>query len=207
MLKKLLKLRTLIALCTIILTSSSLMGTASANFWSAVSATCTVSGKIVNQNQEPMEGVVVVFVSDGLGIQSRAVTDGMGNYIINPPAKTSGTTTVSKVGYRIINDKIMEYFYSAGQTSVRNYTLHPDWISGKITSRSGEPLEGVKITFEQDGGLTGVQIAFTDASGNYKYTVPKDSQSYWITITKEGYQTIRERWICVGGQVYNRQLQ
>lgn len=59
-----------------------------------------------------------------------------------------------------------------------------------------KPLEGVKIThLNKMAVLTGVQIAFTDASGNYKYTVPKDSQSYWITITKkEGYQTIRERW-------------
>ena len=206
MLKKIFKLRNITIICTVILTSISLMGTANANFWSAISATYTASGKIVNQNQEPMEGVVVLFVSDGLGIQSRGVTDSMGNYMINPPAKTSGTVTVSKVGYRIINERRSE-LCSAGSTMVFNYALHPDWISGKITIRSGEPLEGVKITFEQDGGLTGVQIAFTDSNGNYKYTVPKDGENYWITITKEGYQTVRERWYLYGGQVYNRQLQ
>ena len=207
MFKNLLKLRNIITLCTVILASTSFMGTASANFWSAIMPTCTVTGKIVNLNQEPIEGVTVVFVSDGLGIQSRATTDSLGNYVVNPPAKTSGKITVSKGGYRIINETFTIY-HSAGDTVVDNFTLRPDWMSGKITTRSGEPLEGVKITFEQNGGVTGVQTIFTDANGNYKYTVPKDAQSYWVTISQDGYQTVREQWTYLyGGQVYNRNLQ
>lgn len=207
MLKDLFKLRNILVIGVVIFTSVTFMGTASANFWSSLLPTYTTSGKIVNQNQEPMEGVVVTFVSDGVGIQSRAVTDAMGNYVIHPPAKTSGSITVSMVGYRIIRDKCTIY-HQAGSTSVLNYTLHPDWISGKITTRSGEPLEGVKITFEQNGGLSGVQIVFTDANGNYKYTVPTDGQSYWITITKEGYQPVRDQWnYLYGGTVRNNTLQ
>jgi len=145
-------------------------------------------------------------VCDGIGGQGRAITDALGNYILHPPAQTNGMVTVTKEGYRIVRNTSL-YSYHADISTVQNYNLHPDSISGKIINRNGEPLEGVKITFEQNGGLTGVQIAFTDQNGNYKYTVPTDNQNYWITIMKEGYQNVRTQWYMGGGQIYNYTLQ
>ena len=179
------------------------MGTANASFLSSLLPTYTLSGKITNQNQEPLEGVGVTLAYDGIGGQIRTVTDSLGNYVLHPTAKASGILTMNKDGYRILRNKVSQYNYQ-GTTAVWNYNLHPNWVSGKITDQNGNPLEGVKITFEQNGGVTGVQTVFTDEDGNYKYTAPADSVSYWVTITKEGYTTLRDQWhYLYGGQFHN----
>lgn len=196
----------ILTLCALILANVGFEGTAHASFWSSLVPTYTLSGKVVNQNQEPLEGVTMVFVSDGLGAKSSAVTDPLGNYVVNPLSKTPGMLTLSKDGYRIIRDKY-DQWHNAGSQCIRNYNMSPDWISGKITDSDGTPLSGVKITFEQNGGISGVQTVFTDENGNYKYTLPADNKDYWVTISLEGYPTYHGKWDWVfGGRVYNHTL-
>lgn len=197
-------LKNLFVACTVLCSVFMLTGTAQANFFSALLPTCTLSGKITTQNQEPIEGATVVFVSDGLGIQSKAVTDALGNYVIHPPSRTSGTLTLSKASFFIIRENISSGWYDSNSYNTRNFTMIPNWISGKITAPDGTPLAGAKLTFEQNGGLAGVQTVTTDENGNYKYTLPANQREYWLTISCEGYKTARERWNWVGGgQVYN----
>ena len=202
MIVNVLKLKTIIMLCAIIFMSIAFAGTANANFWSNLMPKYTVSGKIVNQNQEPLEGVTINFSADGIGGEYRVVTDALGNYVLNLPAKTSGKLMVSKEKYRIVRQTFNAY-YVAGEKLIYNYTLHPDFITGKITNVGGEPLDNVKIMIEQDGGLTGVQTVYTNENGNYTSTLPVDDRLYWITIVKEGYQTLRNHSYLSGGYTYN----
>jgi len=197
MVKKILNLQKILIVCAIILISMPVIGTATA------SANYILAGKITNQNQEPIAGVTAVFVCDGIGGSFTTVTDDLGNYVLHPYAGRSGTLTLSKVGYRIIRDTFGGK--GEGTQNIWNYTLSPDWISGKITNQNGEPLQGVKITFEQDGGLSGVQTIFTDENGNYRYTVPVNA-TYWMTVTKDGYQTNRDQWSLYGGRILDFRL-
>lgn len=199
-------LKKLIMLCTItmVFMSFSFIGVANASFWSNLLPTYAFAGKIINQNQEPLEGVTVDFSSDGIGGEYRTVTDALGNYVLNLPAQTSGKLMVSKEKYRTIRDEIGNY--NSGGKIVRNYTLHPDFIIGKITNIDGEPLDSVKIMIEQDGGLGGVQTVYTDENGNYICTLPTDSVNYWVTIVRDGYQTLRDRPYLSGGRVCNYTL-
>lgn len=198
MLKNFIKLKYLCTVFTIILISASCMGTASAGIFSPFLSTYTISGKVTNKNQEPMPGVEVVIMYNGIGGKIRAVTDDLGNYVLNPVAGVSGIIAVSKMEYRTIRDAVHQY-YQKGRQYVWNFTIQPDWMSGKVTDQRGTPIEGVKITFEQNGGTTGVQTIFTDQDGNYKYTLPADYKDYWVTVTKEGYSILRERWQYIAG--------
>lgn len=199
------KFKISIILFTIIVFNFSFAGTSSASFLSGLLPTYTLSGKIVNQNLEPMEGVSVVFVGDGIGGKCSSVTDSAGNYVLKPPAKTSGIITISKNSYRTVRDKINQW-NQAGTTYVNNYRIYPDWVGGKIINQSGEPVEGAKVTFEEDGGMSGILTAITDANGNYRCTIPSDSKQYWITVKMDGYQTTREHPYVSGGQTWNYTL-
>lgn len=203
--RQLLKMKRFITLYTFIMFSYFLIGTADANFLSALMPTYTLSGKIVNQNQEPIEGVTVVFEASGIGGQSKAVTDSLGNYVIHPMAKTSGLLTIRKENYRIIREQIGNY-YVAGTSLVNNYSLHPDWISGKVINQNREPVEGAKVSIEEDGGMSGVATVTTDENGNFRCAIPTDSKQYWITIKKDGYQVTRDHTYLYGGQTWNYTL-
>lgn len=92
--------------------------------------------------------------------------------------------------------------YPGGQI-VNNYDLCPNWISGKIVDNDNNPLQGVKISIEKNGGLAGVQTAYTDENGDYKIQISENMVYYWITISLDGYKTIRNNDTLYGGSTHN----
>ncbi|MFA6850261.1 MAG: carboxypeptidase-like regulatory domain-containing protein [Selenomonadaceae bacterium] len=167
--------------------------------------TYTVSGKIVDSNQEPLEGILVSFDCNGIGGKKTVHTDSSGNYVLKLPAKTGGQLTVSGDGYRTKKASFGEYT-SAGQAYAQNYTLYPDWISGKAVNQDGEPLQGIEISIEKDGGLNGVKTVYTDENGDYKAQIPADGVYYWLTASADGYSTIRDHVFLTGGYTYNLKM-
>lgn len=150
-----------------------------------------ISGKVTNLRMEPIEGVKITFEPQGLlGINAR--TDSLGNYSTAVSKNGDCWVTISKIGYKTIRMKTW-----VGTENIFNYTLDPDKypIAGKVTNRQGEPIEGVQITFEPNGGKNGIIIAVTDQLGNYSTGV-SELGDCWVTITKDGYTTFRTKtWI------------
>lgn len=166
------------------------------------SSTCTLCGKITNNQQEPLANALVTFSVNGGGIYAQVRTNSQGDYIIKVPADQGGILTVKLDNYRTQTETLYSC-RTTGKKYVYNYSLRSDGISGKITDANGTPLEWVKITLEADGGLNGVITLYTDENGNYQTPIPKDSIYYWITITYDGYKTIRDHSYLSGGNTYN----
>ena len=168
---------------------------------------CIVSGKIVDNNNTPIEGVEVKFIPDGIGNTVKVITDENGNYAFKIPVKTLGLIVVSKENFRIIKSQIGKYdFSTSGETYVRNYTLNPDYISGKIIDANNQPVANAEVVVELNGGIDGIKKVYTDENGNYRCKISKDSTYYWITIRKDGYSIIRDHiWVC-GGSILNYTL-
>ena len=63
-------------------------------------------------------------------------------------------------------------------------------------------MHWVKLRFEKNGGTAGVVTVYTDENGNYKATLPADT-NYWVVISQNGYKTIRTKTYLVGGYTRN----
>jgi hypothetical protein len=152
----------------------------------------TFSGKITNSKTEPIDGAKITIELDGgLFGSATGTTDQVGNYAFSiTKTSTWYWLTVNKQGYKTYRNKVW-----IGSGGSYNITLDPDKypVSGKMIDSNSDPIEGAKITFELDGGLNGIQEAITDQYGNYSTGVSTKGQWYWVTITKEGYQTYRTK--------------
>lgn len=146
------------------------------------------AGKVTDRDQNPLEGITVTYAADGGG-QVSVKTNSEGNYVMNIPKLTSGKWTISGEGWRTLKSTSGSYGYNADL--IRNYTMKHDYISGKVTTSSGIPLQWVKLVFEQDGSASGIQEIYTDEYGNYKYVLPESGVWYWVTISLDGYQVKR----------------
>ena len=67
-------------------------------------------------------------------------------------------------------------------------------ISGKVTTRKLDPLEGVDIEFVRDGGGI-TRKATTDANGNFNLKVPKEKSGV-LMLNLAGYRTITQKDLC-----------
>lgn len=167
----------------------------------------TVAGKVIDKNNTPIPDVEIKFIPDGIGNTVKAMTDENGNYSLKVPERTSGLVFVTKEEYRTQKMTIEKYSFSSQRVNVWNYTLHPDFVVGKILDVNNIPIANAKLSFEQDGGMNGVQTVYTDENGNFKCKIPTDNKYYWLTISKDGYTIIREQiWSLSGGQIINRTL-
>lgn len=157
-----------------------------------------VSGKVTDRAMMPLQGVKVSFVVDGVGIVGEAVTDENGNYKIRAPKAKSGNLSFELIEYRTY---IMREYISGDK--VENCIMHADSMSGKVTNEAGDPIEGIALSFEEDGGRTGIITVYTDENGNYKVQIPKDDVPYWVTLSGEGYETVRTRIYGYGEKIEN----
>lgn len=207
--------RGLIVLVSACFLCTSLAGTAQASKWgdilgsvftgggssggsSSSHRTVRLSGKIVDTQNVPVQGIAVVYESDNGGSWS-ARTDARGNYRLNLPGDMSGYITMSGTGWRTVRIGLT---ISTQDENIYNRQIHHDYITGKVTDRYDNPMQWVKLTFEQDGGMNGVVTVYTDENGNYKATLPNDA-SYWVVISQDGYKTIRNTDYLMGGYTRN----
>lgn len=183
-------------------------GMASANIltdiFSGVQGYATVCGKVTDNQNEPLEGAVVSFSGDGLGTSASAKTNAEGDYSFRVPVKTSGTLTVRLADFRTVRNAYNVYDFSkTGEQYVHNFQLHPDWVSGKVLDAAGNPLVGAKVSVQQDGQVNGTQNLYTDENGDYRAKIAKDGVYYWLTISQDGYTTLRTHIWLSGGNVNN----
>ena len=122
-----------------------------------------ISGTILDDQQQPVQGVSVQFTGD----PGTVTTNAAGEYSIEVPYGYSGTATPQLAGYTFIP---LQRTYSdvTAPAEDEDYTgtLQTFSISGTITE-GGSPLEGVAVTFSNGGGTV-----LTDAAGNYTNTLP-----------------------------------
>jgi hypothetical protein len=206
--------RGLIVLVSACFLCTSLAGTAQASKWgdilgsvlgggsssgsSSSHATIRLLGKIVDTDNVPLQGISVVFESDKGGSWSTH-TDARGNYRLNLPGDTNGYLTISGKEWRTAR---FNYYTGTFAEKICNYNMHHDYITGKVIDRYENPMQWVKLTFEQNGGTNGVVTVYTDENGNYKATIPDDAD-YWVVVSQDGYKTIRTTDYLVGGRTRN----
>ena len=145
---------------------------------SSPSETFGITGRVADENDTPLAGVVVTL----LGSQTVATTDAAGLYhFSNLP--TSGVYTIkpSKPHYVFAAPSLT--FTTPGAAARGDFAavLLRHTISGRVTSEAG--LAGATLT------LTGSQYATTtsDADGNYSFTNLVVGGSYTITPSKADY--------------------
>ena len=166
--------------------------------------TLRIAGKIVDRNLTPLEGITVAWSGDGGGHVS-VKTNSEGNYVMNAPKhpeykSATGTWTISGDRWRTIKESGRRY------EGVYNYTMHHDYMTGKVTTTSGIPLQWVKLVFEQDGSASGRHEIYTDEYGNYEFTLPVSGAYYWVTVSLDGYQIQRHHRRLYDEEVWNLTL-
>jgi len=174
---------------------------------SSSKGTARIAGKIVDRNLTPLEGITVTWSGDGGGHVS-VKTNSEGNYVMNVPAQSRdgiwaavGKWTISGERWRTIKNS-----GTKDSRCVYNYTMHHDYMSGKVTTSNGIPLQWVKLVFEQDGSASGRHEIYTDEYGNYEFTLPSSGANYWVTVSLDGYQTQRHHTWFSDEQVWNLTL-
>ena len=161
----------------------------------------TVVGKIVDGDQVPLSGIKVTIQSDK-GKSWSTHTDANGNYRLNVHGRgTDVSLIIMGEEWRTVRERISLY-----NETVHNYTLHHDYITGKVTDRYGNPMHWVKLSFEANGGIKGVVTVETDENGNYKAKIPEDGVRYWVVVSQDGYRTFRDQQWLYGGHVENYTL-
>lgn len=176
----------------------SVLGGGSSSGSSSSRGTTRLLGKIVDNDNVPLQGISVVFESDKGGSWSTH-TDSRGNYRLNLPRDDNGYLTISGKEWRTARIR-----YNLGTLDERicNYSMHHDYVTGKVIDRYDNPMHWVKLTFEQNGGTNGVVTVYTDENGNYKATLPDDA-NYWVVVSQDGYKTIRTTDYIAGGYTRN----
>lgn len=177
-----------------------------------------ISGKIVNTDGLPIEGITVTATGKYNKTERTTTTDANGNYQLTYPGfydeKKStyegGDVYITAKGNRWRTCKkelnLSVWLYNTFNY-VENITLRHDTVTGKVTDPDGLPMHWVKLTFEMDGGQKGVQTVYTDENGNYTYELPESSVSYWYTIHQDGYKDLRGQKSLYDEQVWNITMQ
>jgi uncharacterized delta-60 repeat protein len=136
-----------------------------------------ISGTIKDDKGKAIEGVTVSFSNGGGEVK----TDSKGLYSKKVSYGWSGEATPSKPGY-IFSPSSRSYTDVSVNQADQDYTatlVHT--ISGSVKTAGGQGVQGVFITFGNQGGT-----ANTDSKGYYSQTV-KDGWSGITTPSKPGY--------------------
>jgi len=140
-------------------------------------AQLAISGTIKDAADKAIEGVTVSFSNGG----GSATTDSKGYYSRKVSYGWSGEATPSKAGY-IFSPSSRSYTNIIVNQTNQDYTATlAHTISGSVKTAGGQGVEGVTITFDNEGGTT-----TTDSKGFYSQLV-KDGWSGTATPSKAGY--------------------
>ncbi|QXP61455.1 carboxypeptidase regulatory-like domain-containing protein [Olleya sp. HaHaR_3_96] len=151
----------------------------------------TVSGTILDENGDPVSGIVVTLNDGNAGtVDPTATTDASGNYVFtNVPVgeytveqTTPANTTVvdgdtTDDGDTVVNtdttDSSIPVTVTAGEVDADNNFENspaPGSVSGTILDDNGDPVSGIVVTLDDGDAGTVDPTATTDASGNYIFT-------------------------------------
>lgn len=94
----------------------------------------------------------------------------------------TGTAQASNWG-NVLGD-----IFGCAGTSSDNQTVT---VVGKIVDEEQVPLSGIKVVIQSGKG--GSWSTYTDADGNYRLNVLGRKSSFFLTVTGEGWRTVRDR--------------
>ena len=158
----------------------SLEGDMEINFEEVHANEAFYSGKVVDVNGNPVEGVKI------LGFDNKkAATSKTGDFGLQMARRWSGRITPQLEGYTFsppYHDAYVAHFWENPPPSEPNFVASPigdHTISGTVTDENGHPVQGVDV---QGFG----EPVLTDLNGNYKVWVTSNS-SYTIQPELTGY--------------------
>ncbi len=157
----------------------------------------SVSGKVVDNNNDPIAGVTITLSGAASDIAT-TIADGSysftglfaGTYTVTETqptkyddgAETVGTVGGTPTGTASANDVISGIALSAGDDSINNdfaEVIRPGSISGKVVDNNNDPIAGVTITLSG----TAAGTATTIANGTYSFTSLQPG-TYTVTETQ-----------------------
>jgi len=124
----------------------------------------TVSGTVVDDQENPLEGVKVTFVTADSKKEQKAATttDAEGKYSVEVPS-TGRVVSFEKDGYATFSTTIAEARFAAGAIKIDAELIFSQAsIEGKVVDLESNPYEGVKVTCAD-------KETTTDATGTYKF--------------------------------------
>ncbi|AUC75560.1 carboxypeptidase regulatory-like domain-containing protein [Olleya sp. Bg11-27] len=151
----------------------------------------SVSGTILDENGDPVSGIVLTLDDGDAGtVDPTVTTDASGNYVFtNVPVgeytveqTTPANTTVvdgdtTDDGDTVVNtdttDSSIPVTVTAGEVDADNNFENspaPGSVSGTILDENGDPVSGIVLTLDDGDAGTVDPTATTDASGNYVFT-------------------------------------
>ena len=146
--------------------------------------TANVSGTVVDDQGNPLEGVTVAFVTADSKKEQKAVatTGSNGKFLAENVPSEARVVNFTKEGYAAASTTIAEAKFASGEITLETMVLvfSEASIEGKVFNLSNEPYQGATVTCgslttttDEDGfysfsGLTikDYTISFSDADGN-----------------------------------------
>ncbi|HEX3557712.1 MAG TPA: FG-GAP-like repeat-containing protein, partial [Pyrinomonadaceae bacterium] len=150
--------------------------------FTANAVTHSISGRVTDQNGQPLLGVNVHLGGSSTG---DTTTNAAGNYTFTNLAHGgSYNLTPTEINFRFSPASSVVGNLQADQTGV-NFTgqFLNHTITGRIVDQQGNPLHGVTVTLA--GSFSAV--AHTDAQGNFTFNDMPENGTFVITPDKEGF--------------------
>jgi hypothetical protein len=181
-----------------------------------VPAPASISGKVVDDNADPIAGVNIT-LSGTAGASTTTAADGTysftglaaGTYTVTetqPSGYADGGETAGSSGGTVTDDQIAGIVLAAGDDSIdNNFDEITSSIAGTVVDSAGDGIAGVTITLEgtDDAGGSVSLTTTTDANGDYSFTGLL-SGTYTVTETQPtGYDDGGETAGSSGGTVTN----
>ena len=147
----------------------------------------TITGTVVDENQNPLEGVTVT-LSAGEGTEAiTATTNAEGAYTMEvvPAEDAAYTMTFAKDGY-VTKTIAVESLEAVPEVVVLEAVKVT--ITGKVTDELDAPLAGVTVTLDEAAGAKEAVTATTAADGTFSLTyTPVEGKEYNVSFAKDGY--------------------
>lgn len=156
--------------------------------------TANVSGTVVDDQDNPLEGVTVSFVTaDSKKEQKATATTGSnGKFVAEAVPSTARVVNFTKEGYASASTTIAEAKFASGEITLEKVVLvfSEASIEGKVFNLGSEPYAGVTVSCNSQTATTDAEgyysfsgltikdytLSFSDAEGNTaEVTVPADS--------------------------------
>jgi len=125
-----------------------------------------VSGLVIDDQENPLEGVTVSFVSADAKreVKATATTGSDGKFVANDVPSTGRLVNFTKEGYASANTTIAEASFATGAIELETVTLifSEASIEGSVFTLSGDPYPGATVKCNE-------ATATTDEDGSYKF--------------------------------------
>jgi hypothetical protein len=164
--------------------------------------TGSINGRVVDNDGQPMPGVILVATSNG---QSRTTTSGSkGKYSIRKLRPGQWTVVLQQPtvprGRETLVGQPSEHALTvqAGQkTKADDFTMEPDehGIRGLVTGSDGQPLPNAVVEI-RDARMRVIDTVVADAQGNYSWLSPSSGRFVINLLTRDG-RTVQRQAVTV----------